>query len=162
MNKTLLSVNATESRLEHVVYKAQRRSSQIVNGIMAVVMGIVTMVRISRNMPRKLAEAAVYGSQVYANEMAKSHALPAPSISTSEYKNMMSRMAEMEEKLNVLSSKPQVMLPEKEEMLNASIRRADSLEQELSIAKKVPTRFSFILSGAVSIVGKKDSTECNV
>ncbi|KAJ6906174.1 hypothetical protein NC652_023810 [Populus alba x Populus x berolinensis] len=125
-----------ESRLEHDVFKAQRRSGQIVNGIMAVVMGIVTMVRISRNMPRKLAEAAVYGSQVYANEMAKSHALPAPSISTSEYKNMMLRMAEMEEKLNVLSSKPQVMIPEKEEMLNASIRRVDSLEQELSIAKK--------------------------
>lgn len=162
MNKTLLSVNATESRLEHDVYKAQRRSAQIVNGIMAVVMGIVTMVRISRNMPRKLAEAAVYGGQVYANEMAKSHAFPAPSISTSEYKNMMLRMAEMEEKLNVLSSKPQVLLPEKEEMLNASIRRVDSLEQELSIAKKVPTLFSFILSGAVSIVGKKYSTGCNV
>uniref|UniRef100_A0A6N2MEH0 Uncharacterized protein n=1 Tax=Salix viminalis TaxID=40686 RepID=A0A6N2MEH0_SALVM len=73
-------------------------------------MGIVTMVRISRNMPRKLAEVAAYGSQVYyADEMAKSHVLAAPSISTSEYKNMMLRMAEMEEKLNVLSSKPQAM-----------------------------------------------------
>jgi ABC-type transport system involved in Fe-S cluster assembly fused permease/ATPase subunit len=162
MNRLLLPINATECPPVHGACKAQGGSTQILNGILTVVMGIVTMVRISRNMPRKLAEAAVYGSQVYANEMAKSHALPAPSISTSEYKNMMSRMAEMEEKLNVLSSKPQVMLPEKEEMLNASIRRADSLEQELSIAKKVPTRFSFILSGAVSIVGKKYSTECNV
>ncbi|KAG5238996.1 phosphatidylinositol/phosphatidylcholine transfer protein [Salix suchowensis] len=121
---------------ESGVYEAQRGSSQIVNMILAVVMGIVTMVRISRNMPRKLAEVVVYGSQIYADEVAKSHLLPAPSISTSEYKNMMLRMAEMEEKLNVLSSKSQAMSPEKEEMLNATLRRADTLEQELSIAKK--------------------------
>ncbi|KAJ6346037.1 hypothetical protein OIU78_008642 [Salix suchowensis] len=125
-----------ESRSESGVYEAQRGSSQIVNMILAVVMGIVTMVRISRNMPRKLAEVVVYGSQIYADEVAKSHLLPAPSISTSEYKNMMLRMAEMEEKLNVLSSKSQAMSPEKEEMLNATLRRADTLEQELSIAKK--------------------------
>ncbi|KAJ6692722.1 CRAL-TRIO DOMAIN-CONTAINING PROTEIN YKL091C-RELATED [Salix purpurea] len=125
-----------ESRSESGVYEAQRGSSQIVNMILAVVMGIVTMVRISRNMPRKLVEDVVYGSQIYADEVAKSHLLPAPSISTSEYKNMMLRMAEMEEKLNVLSSKSQAMSPEKEEMLNATIRRADTLEQELSIAKK--------------------------
>ncbi|KAJ6739104.1 PHOSPHATIDYLINOSITOL/PHOSPHATIDYLCHOLINE TRANSFER PROTEIN SFH10-RELATED [Salix koriyanagi] len=100
-------------------------------------MGIVTMVRISRNMPRKLAEVAAYGSQVYyADEMAKSHVLAAPSISTSEYKNMMLRMAEMEEKLNVLSSKPQAMPAEKEGLLSAAIKRADSLELELSMVKK--------------------------
>ncbi|KAJ6310707.1 hypothetical protein OIU76_015427 [Salix suchowensis] len=125
-----------ESRSESGVYEAQRGSRKIVNMILAVVMGIVTMVRTSRNMPRKLAEVVVYGSQIYADEVAKSHLLPAPSISTSEYKNMMLRMAEMEEKLNVLSSKSQAMSPEKEEMLNATLRRADTLEQELSIAKK--------------------------
>ncbi|KAJ6671400.1 PHOSPHATIDYLINOSITOL/PHOSPHATIDYLCHOLINE TRANSFER PROTEIN SFH10-RELATED [Salix viminalis] len=125
-----------ESRSESGVYEAQRGRSQIVNVILAVVMGIVTMVRISRNMPRKLAEVVVYGSQIYADEVGKSHLLPAPSISASEYKNMMLRMAEMEEKLNVLSSKSQAMSPEKEEMLNATVRRADTLEQELSIAKK--------------------------
>ena len=129
----------------HDVCKAQGGSTQILNGILTVVMGIVTMVHISRNMPRKLAEVAAYGSQVYyADEMAKSHVLAAPSISTSEYKNMMLRMAEMEEKLNVLSSKPQVMPAEKEGMLNAAIKRADSLEQELSMVKKVPARFSVI------------------
>ncbi|KAB5561345.1 hypothetical protein DKX38_006302 [Salix brachista] len=121
----------------HDVCKAQGGSTQILNGILTVVMGIVTMVRISRNMPRKLAEVAAYGSQVYyADEMAKSHVLAAPSISTSEYKNMMLRMAEMEEKLNVLSSKPQAMPAEKEGLLNAAIKRADSLEQELSMVKK--------------------------
>ena len=121
----------------HDVCKAQGGSTQILNGILTVVMGIVTMVRISRNMPRKLAEVAAYGSQVYyADEMAKSHVLAAPSISTSEYKNMMLRMAEMEEKLNVLSSKPQAMPAEKEGLLNAAIKRADSLELELSMVKK--------------------------
>ncbi|KAJ6365174.1 hypothetical protein OIU76_030026 [Salix suchowensis] len=121
----------------HDVCKAQGGSTQILNGLLTVVMGIVTMVRISRNMPRKLAEVAAYGSQVYyADEMAKSHVLAAPSISTSEYKNMMLRMAEMEEKLNVLSSKPQAMPAEKEGLLSAAIKRADSLEQELSMVKK--------------------------
>ncbi|XP_061978395.1 phosphatidylinositol/phosphatidylcholine transfer protein SFH3-like isoform X2 [Populus nigra] len=120
----------------HGACKDQGGSTQILNGILTVVMGIVTMVRISRNMPRKLAEVAAYGSQVYyADEMAKSHVLAAPSISSSEYKNIMLRMAEMEEKLSVLSSKPQAMPAEKEEMLNAAIKRADSLEQELSMVK---------------------------
>ncbi|KAG6777872.1 hypothetical protein POTOM_017713 [Populus tomentosa] len=145
----------------HGACKAQGGSTQIVNGILTVVMGIVTMVRISRNMPRKLAEVAAYGSQVYyADEMAKSHVSAAPSISSSEYKNIMLRMAEMEEKLSVLSSKPQAMAAEKEEMLKAAIKRADSLEQELSMVKTVPTRFSSILSGAV--VCKKISALCNV
>ena len=161
MNRLLLPINATECPPVHGACKAQGGSTQILNGILTVVMGIVTMVRISRNMPRKLAEVAAYGSQVYyADEMAKSHVLAAPSISTSEYKNIMLRMAEMEEKLCVLSSKPQAMPAEKEEMLNAAIKRADSLEQELSMVKTVPTRFSFILSGAVACM--KMSALCNV
>lgn len=161
MNRLLLPINATERPPVHGACKAQGGSTQIVNGILTVVMGIVTMVRISRNMPRKLAEVAAYGSQAYyADEMAKSHVSAAPSISSSEYKNIMLRMAEMEDKLSVLSSKPPAMPAEKEEMLNAAIKRADSLEQELSMVKTVPTRFSSILSGAV--VCKKISALCNV
>ncbi|KAM2510184.1 hypothetical protein PS1_034694 [Malus domestica] len=50
--------------------------------------------------------------------------------------NMMKRMAELEEKLNALSSKPAVMPPDKEETLNAALNRVNTLEQELSSTKK--------------------------
>ncbi|KAJ9189703.1 hypothetical protein P3X46_000961 [Hevea brasiliensis] len=113
--------------------KSDGNNSPIISGVLAFVMGIVTMVRMTRNMPRKLTEAAIYG---YDDSMMKSHALPAPSISTTEYKNMMMSMAEMEKKLNVLASRADTMPPEKEEMLNATLRRVDFLEQELLATKK--------------------------
>lgn len=101
-------------------------------------MGIVTMIRLTRNMPRKLTEAALYGSPAYCNGMGmKAKQLPAPSISSDTYMNMMKRMAELEEKVKVLSTKPTFMPPEKEEMLNNALNRAAALEQELSSTKKV-------------------------
>lgn len=48
----------------------------------------------------------------------------------------MKRMAELEEKVTVLSVKP-VMPPEKEEMLNNALTRVSTLEQELGATKKV-------------------------
>ncbi|EEF49445.1 Sec14 cytosolic factor, putative [Ricinus communis] len=117
--------------------RADSINNPIISGVMALVMGIVTMVRMTRNMPRRLTEAAIYGNQVYYDDaMVKGRALPPASIPTADYKNMMIRMAAMEEKLNVLATKPQVMPPEKEELLNAAIRRADVLEQELAATKK--------------------------
>lgn len=117
--------------------KADGMNNPILSGVMALVMGIVTMVRITRNVPRKLTEAAIYGSQVYYDDaMMKNNALPAPSISTAEYKTLMMRMAEMDEKMNFLASKTEVMPPEKEEMLNAALRRTDVLEQQLAVTKK--------------------------
>ncbi|XP_022763238.1 phosphatidylinositol/phosphatidylcholine transfer protein SFH3-like [Durio zibethinus] len=113
-------------------------STNIFGGIMAFVMGIVTMVRLSRSMPRKLTEAALYGGQVYyANPMITGHAaqLPPP-ITSADYFAMMKRMAELEEKVSFLVGKPAAMPPEKEEMLNAALSRVCTLEEELSAAKK--------------------------
>ena len=94
-------------------------------------------------MPRKITEAAVYGSPVYYNDMMmKSHQLPAAPhamISHAEYLTMMKRMAELEERVNALSMKPAAMPAEKEEMLNAAISRVSALEHELSATKKVVT-----------------------
>ncbi|XP_022726987.1 phosphatidylinositol/phosphatidylcholine transfer protein SFH3-like [Durio zibethinus] len=112
--------------------------TNIFGGIMAFVMGIVTMVRLSRSIPRKLSEAALYGGQVYyANPMITGHAsqLPPP-ITSSDYFSMMKRMAELEEKVNILIVKPAAMPPEKEEMLDAALSRVCILEEELSAAKK--------------------------
>lgn len=124
-------------------------SYQIVGGIMAFVMGIVTMVRLTRNMPKRLTEAALYSSSVYYDDsMIKGHQLPSSAISSNEHMSMMKRMAELEDKVNVLSNKPAVMPPEKEEMMNAALGRIDALEQELSSTKKVLPDFlkSWILS----------------
>uniref|UniRef100_A0A5B7A1B8 CRAL-TRIO domain-containing protein n=1 Tax=Davidia involucrata TaxID=16924 RepID=A0A5B7A1B8_DAVIN len=117
-------------------------SNQIFTGVMTLVMGIVTMVRMTRNMPSKLTDATLYSSSMYGvDAMIKGQAhpyqLPAPAISSTEYLSMMKCMSELEEKVSVLSRKPAVMPPEKEEMLNAALSRVDALEQELSATKKV-------------------------
>lgn len=112
-------------------------SYQIVGGIMAFIMSIITMVRLTRNMPRRLTEAALYsGSVYYDGNMIKGHQL-SPAISSNQHMSMMKRMAELEDKVNILSNKPAVMPPDKEEMLNAALSRVDALEQELSSTKKV-------------------------
>lgn len=120
-------------------------------------MGIIAVVRMTRSVPRKLTEAAIYGSQVlYDDGMMKSPTVQEPSISTAEYKNMMLRMAEMEEKMNVLASRADTMPPEKEEMLNTALRRADVLELELLATKKVLAWFSSIMLSIVQIQEKEE------
>ncbi|XP_057494738.1 phosphatidylinositol/phosphatidylcholine transfer protein SFH3-like [Actinidia eriantha] len=106
---------------------SQGISNQIFTGVMTFVMGIVTMVRLSRNMT-----SSMYG----VDPMTKPHHSPAPTISSTEYLSIMKRMGELEEKVTVLSNKPAVMPPEKEEMLNAALNRIDAMEQELSATKK--------------------------
>ncbi|KAL7265535.1 hypothetical protein ACSBR1_003335 [Camellia fascicularis] len=100
-------------------------------GVMTFVMGIVTMVRLTRNMPRKLTNDIPYS-----NSMRQPHQLPASIICGTEYLSMMKLLDELEEKVVVLYSKPAVMPPGKEEMLNAALGRVDALEQELSATKK--------------------------
>uniref|UniRef100_A0A5B7A3Y9 CRAL-TRIO domain-containing protein n=1 Tax=Davidia involucrata TaxID=16924 RepID=A0A5B7A3Y9_DAVIN len=116
-------------------------SNHIFTGVMTFVMGIVTMVRLTRNMPRKLTDATLYSSSMYGvDEMIKGqphpYQLPEPTISSADYMTVVKRMGELEEKMSVLSAKPVVMPPEKEEMLNATLSRVDALEQQLSATKK--------------------------
>lgn len=121
----------------------EKVSSQIFTGVMAFVMGIVTMVRVTRNLPKKLTDANLYSSTIYSVEhMAKGqqihqNQLPAaPTMSHAEYMAIMKHMADLEEKVTVLSNKPAEMPAEKVEMLNAAVSRVDALEQALSEAKK--------------------------
>lgn len=106
---------------------------------MALVMGIVTMVRLTRTMPKKLTEAAIYSSTVYYDgSMAKHPALPSPAaVPLSDYMTMMKRMAELEERVNILNMKPAAMPADKEEMLNIALGKVETLEQELEATKKV-------------------------
>lgn len=114
------------------------RSSHIFNGFMTFVMGIATMIRVTRNMPRRLTDANIYSSPAYCvdTEEVKSQEPSAKlTLSTSELMSVMKRMAELEEK--VMNMKPTTMPPEKEEMLNSAVHRADALEQDLMATKKV-------------------------
>lgn len=116
--------------------------SQIFTGLMAIIMGIVTMVRLTRNMPKKVTDATIYSSPLYCVDtmfkgQAPSHQFPEPAISGVEYMSVLKRMAELEEKVSVLSLKPAGMPAEKEQILNAAISRVDALEQELMATKKV-------------------------
>lgn len=141
-----LSSNATDCFSVHDACKVpEGLTNQLLSAIMAFIMGIVAMVRLARSMPRKLTEATLYGNPVYYNGMVvKGQPLPAPAISSNDYMNMMKRMAELEEKVNALSSKPVVMPPEKEDLLNVALNRVNALEQELSATKKVIPLFQDI------------------
>ncbi|BBH09376.1 SEC14-like 3, partial [Prunus dulcis] len=133
-----LSSNATDCFSVHDACKVpEGLTNQLLSAIMAFIMGIVAIVRLARSMPRKLTEATLYGNPVYYNGMVvKGQPLPAPTISRNDYMNMMKRMAELEEKVNAVSSKPAVMPPEKEDLLNVALNRVNALEQELSATKK--------------------------
>lgn len=107
-------------------------------------MGVVSMVRMTRNMPNKLTDATLYSSSMHdADDMVKGQSncyrLSAPTFSSIDYFDMMKRMNELEERVTFLSKKPMTMPPEKEEMLNAALNRVSTLEQELSATRKVWT-----------------------
>ncbi|XP_058755775.1 phosphatidylinositol/phosphatidylcholine transfer protein SFH12-like [Vicia villosa] len=114
-------------------------NSQIFTGVMAFVMGIVTMVRMTRTMPKKLTDANFYSNSVYSGDDNKnqdpSDQMTNPTISAQEFMTVMKRMAELENKMGNINHNAS-MPPEKEEMLNAAISRADALEQELMATKK--------------------------
>jgi len=69
----------------------------------------------------------------------QSEKMTVPAISGEDFMAIMKRMAELEQKVTVLSAQPTVMPPDKEEMLNAAISRSNVLEQELAATKKVHT-----------------------
>ncbi|KAK7346405.1 hypothetical protein VNO80_20924 [Phaseolus coccineus] len=115
----------------------EKVNSQIFTGVMAFVMGIVTMVRMTRNMPKKLTDANFYSN--FGGEykgQGNNDQMTIPAISPQEFMTVMKRMAELEEKMSNMNNFTVCMPPEKEEMLNAAITRADTLEQELMATKK--------------------------
>ncbi|KAI3780858.1 hypothetical protein L2E82_10851 [Cichorium intybus] len=58
----------------------------------------------------------------------KKKKLESTAISTTEYLNLMKRLADLEEKVIALNGKPAELPPEKEEMLNSTLRRLAALE----------------------------------
>lgn len=121
-------------------------SNPVFSGVMTLVMGIVTLVRMTKNMPRKLTDATLLAGSLCSAEIIKGQPqLNGHVISTKDYISMMKRMEELEDKVITLSHKPSSLPPEKEEMLNSAINRVETLEQELSATKKVFIRFFSLL-----------------
>ncbi|KAL3350750.1 hypothetical protein AABB24_023264 [Solanum stoloniferum] len=107
----------------------------VFSGVMTLVMGIVTLVRMTKNMPRKLTDATLLAGSLCSADMIKEQT-HGHVISTKDYISMMKRMEELEDKVITLSQKPSSMPPEKENMLNAAINRVGTLEEELLATKK--------------------------
>lgn len=102
-------------------------------------MGIVTMIKVTRTMPKKMTDANIYSGSVYCDETKvrnRAHQPMEPGISAADYMAVIKRMDELQERVSVLSMKP-AMTVEKEEMLNSAISKVDTLEQELMATKKV-------------------------
>ena len=136
-----MAIAVTDDLIADSLKIHEKLNSQLFTGLMAFVMGLMTMVRMTRNMPRKLTDANFYSESVCSAESVckpqpPPSSLPGPAISPKEYMIVMQRMAELEEKM-VIFNQPAAMPPEKEEMLNTAMSRADALEQELMATKKV-------------------------
>ncbi|KAJ8572255.1 hypothetical protein K7X08_008766 [Anisodus acutangulus] len=133
----LANSKATDFYPVHDACKSQEGfGNPVFSGVMTLVMGIVTLVRMTKNMPRKLTDATLLAGSLCSADMVKEQAHHGHVISTKDYISMMKRMEELEDKVITLSHKPSSMPPEKEEMLNSAINRVDSLEQELLATKQ--------------------------
>eukprot|EP00268_Persea_americana_P015047 TRINITY_DN16817_c0_g2_i5.p1 TRINITY_DN16817_c0_g2~~TRINITY_DN16817_c0_g2_i5.p1 ORF type:complete len:300 (+),score=83.77 TRINITY_DN16817_c0_g2_i5:1097-1996(+) len=116
--------------------------TQMLGGVMAFVTGVVTMLRLTRSMPRKIngtafeCGPAVYNAGSMVNGQEHHQQMPFPVISAAEFSAVMKRLGDMEGKVTNLSLKPAQMPLDKEEKLDAALSRIDALETELSATKK--------------------------
>ncbi|KAI3755573.1 hypothetical protein L1987_55376 [Smallanthus sonchifolius] len=113
--------------------------NHIFTGMMTFMMGVMTMVRMTKTMPKRITETNHYPNPMYEEPMrqrADPYQVQSPGISTAEYLSMMKRLGDLEEKVIILTDRPIEMPPEKEEMLNNALNRIESLEIELAATKK--------------------------
>ncbi|KAM0932884.1 putative CRAL-TRIO lipid binding domain, CRAL/TRIO domain, CRAL/TRIO domain superfamily [Dioscorea sansibarensis] len=61
---------------------------------------------------------------------------PVPQLNEVEFSSLLTRLGELEDRVNMLQVKPSKMPSEKEELLNAAVCRVDALEAELISTKK--------------------------
>ncbi|XP_022633832.1 phosphatidylinositol/phosphatidylcholine transfer protein SFH3-like [Vigna radiata var. radiata] len=100
-------------------------------GIMSVLMAVITVIRLAKKVPKKITGTDLFGNTAHCN----GNKMKAPAICMDDQMSMMKRMVELEEKVNILSKKPDIPA-EMEELLNKALSRISTLEQELVITKK--------------------------
>lgn len=125
--------------------KASNRSlDQIIPALMAFVIAIVTLLRSVKDVATKRLpdknESDEQSSAVYQDCIPKEEfrpPSPGPGFAESDlFSLVLQRLAELEAKVHALEEKPSEMPCEKEELLNAAVRRVDALEAELIVTKK--------------------------
>lgn len=107
----------------------------VITGVMSMAMGIMTMLRVGNAMPKAITSAPASKDELECDSGTDED--PKVMVSAAQYSMVLTRLAEMEEKVVVMSNKPIEMPPEKEEILNAAVDRAEALEAELTATKKV-------------------------
>jgi len=116
----------------------------IIATLMASLMAIVVLVRsvkdlATKRLPYKTESEEIY-STLYPDSIAKEEfrpPSPAPGFAEADLISaVLQRLGELEEKVQMLQDKPSEMPCEKEELLNAAVRRVDALEAELIVTKK--------------------------
>ncbi|KAJ0962573.1 hypothetical protein J5N97_027695 [Dioscorea zingiberensis] len=141
---TISKVSAGASELQDL-YKVSEgmsmMSNNILSGIMALVMGIVTVIRVTKAMPQRIVGAALDYAASSAETMMKGGQMHLPAqqtvtISAVEFSSVLKRLSDLEEKVSIMNMKPAEMASDKEEMLNNAVARVESLEAELSATKK--------------------------
>ncbi|KAK9165457.1 hypothetical protein Scep_000648 [Stephania cephalantha] len=124
------STTKGHSSLSEVFKVPQGVSKPIFAGMVAFIMGIVTMIRLTRDMPKRLLHANLY-SQTNANLYSQTF------VSRNEYLSTLKRVAALEEKMTALSMNHVTKSAERETRLNVLESRANAMEQQLKATKKV-------------------------
>ncbi|KQJ93165.1 phosphatidylinositol/phosphatidylcholine transfer protein SFH6 isoform X1 [Brachypodium distachyon] len=117
---------------------------QIVPALMAFVLAILTLFRSVKDLATKRLQdkkdSEEQCSALYPDPVAKGEfrpPSPGPGFAEADlFALVLQRLAELEEKVQTLQEKPSEMPCEKEELLNAAVRRVDALEAELIVTKK--------------------------
>uniref|UniRef100_A0A0A8YA89 CRAL-TRIO domain-containing protein n=1 Tax=Arundo donax TaxID=35708 RepID=A0A0A8YA89_ARUDO len=127
-----------------VVNATNGSNPPLFDGIIALVMSIATMLRLSRSMPGKVMGAAMGGarpatlgakskSKIQVRQRSK---ISQEAVSAAENAVSAKRLADLEEKVIALLTKPAEMPADKEDMLKAAVSRVSALEEELAATKK--------------------------
>uniref|UniRef100_A0ACD5Z994 Uncharacterized protein n=1 Tax=Avena sativa TaxID=4498 RepID=A0ACD5Z994_AVESA len=135
---------STDSSLKSTTKASNRSLDQILPALMAFVVAIVTLLRSVKDIATKRLsdknESEEQSPELYHDSSSKPEfrpPSPSPGFAESDlFPLVLQRLAELEEKVQTLQEKPSEMPCEKEELLNAAVRRVDALEAELIVTKK--------------------------
>uniref|UniRef100_A0A0E0JV67 CRAL-TRIO domain-containing protein n=1 Tax=Oryza punctata TaxID=4537 RepID=A0A0E0JV67_ORYPU len=136
--------SSKDSSLTSIESSSNGSLDRIVAVLLAVFMAIITLVRsvkdlAAKRLPDKNESEQQY-STLYPDSMPKEEfrpPSPTPGFVEAElFSSVLQRLGDLEEKFLMLQDKPSEMPCEKEELLNAAVRRVDALEAELIVTKK--------------------------
>ncbi|WVZ78000.1 hypothetical protein U9M48_025781 [Paspalum notatum var. saurae] len=133
-----------DSSLKTVIRPSDSSLDKVIATLMACLMAIVMLVRsvkdlATKRLPYKDESEEKY-STLYPDSIPKEEfrpPSPIPAFAEADlFAAVLKRLGELEEKVQMLQEKPSEMPCEKEELLNAAVRRVDALEAELIVTKK--------------------------